>query len=106
MVTKESINNFLSARNIAIAGVSRNNKKFGNSSYHYLKSKGYNVFAVNPNSDSIDGDICYKTIDEIPEKIESLLIVLSPDKSMEVINAAHALKIKNIWFQNGAEPKI
>ncbi len=39
MVVKESIDRFLSAGNIAVVGVSRNNKKFGFSAYNTLKDK-------------------------------------------------------------------
>jgi uncharacterized protein len=103
MVTRSAINKFLSTKNLAIAGVSRNSKKFGNSSYKYLKSKGFNLFPVNPNAESIGGDKCYKSLDEIPEKIESLLIVLPPEKSNEVVKLACSLNIENIWLQQGAE---
>jgi predicted CoA-binding protein len=103
MVTKESINKFFLTGNIAVAGVSRNNKKFGNSAYHYLKDKGFNVFQINPFISRIDDDICYKNLNEIPEKVESLLIVLPPEKSGDVLKEAFTLGIKNIWFQNGSE---
>jgi len=103
MVTKESINKYLSARNIAVVGVSRNNKKFGFSAYSNLKAKGFNVFAVNPNTESIDGDNCYKSLDLIPEKIDSVLVVLPPEKTNEIVKQAHSLNINNIWLQQGAE---
>ncbi len=103
MVTKESINKFLSAGNIAVVGVSRNNKKFGFSAYSNLKAKGFNVFAVNPNTEIIDGDACYKSLDEIHEKIESLLVVLPPEKTGDIVKQAFSLNISNIWLQLGAE---
>ena len=103
MVTKESINKFFSAKNIAVIGTSRNNKKFGNSAYQYLKAKGYNVFAVNPNAEKINDDICYKSLSEIPEKIESVLIVLQPEKVGDAVRLAYSLNISNIWMQQGAE---
>ncbi len=103
MVTKESINNFLSSKNIAVVGASRNNKKFGFSAYNYLKTKGFNVSAVNPNTDVIDGDPCYKSLEDIPGKIEGVLVVLPPEKSTEIVKQAHSLNISNIWLQQGAE---
>jgi predicted CoA-binding protein len=103
MVTKKSIDRFLSAKNIAVVGVSRNNKKFGYSAYNTLKSKGFKVFAVNPNADNINGDTCYKSIEQIPEKIESVLVVLPPEKTKDIVKQAFSLNINNIWLQQGAE---
>ena len=103
MVTKESIDRFLSAGKIAVVGVSRNNKKFGFSAYTTLKAKGFNVFAVNPNTNNIGGDACYKSLDLIPEKIDSILIVLPPEKANDIVKQAHSLNINNIWLQPGAE---
>ena len=103
MVTKESIDKFFSARNIAVVGASRDSKKFGNSAYRYFKIKGYNVFPVNPNAESIDGDMCYKSLDEIPANIESALIVLPPNKAEDIVKVAHSKNINNIWLQSGAE---
>jgi len=45
MITKTSVENFLSQRNITVIGVSRNPKKFGNTIFCPLK-KGYNVFPI------------------------------------------------------------
>lgn len=103
MITKESIDKFMSAKNIAVVGVSRNTKKFGFSAYSNLKTKGYNVFAVNPNTETINGDTCFKSLDLIPEKIDGVLVVLPPEKSCDIVKQAHSLKINNIWLQQGAE---
>lgn len=103
MIAIESVHKFLSVKNIAVAGVSRSGKKFGNSAYNFLKSRGYNVFPVNPHANIIKDDICYKTLDEIKDKIDGVLIVLPPDEALNVIQLAYALNIKNIWLQQGAE---
>ena len=53
MVTLKSINDFLSVKELAIAGVSRNNKKFGGMVFQELKAKGYKLYPVNPNAEMI-----------------------------------------------------
>ncbi|MFZ0454408.1 MAG: CoA-binding protein [Ignavibacteriaceae bacterium] len=103
MIAQESIVKFLSAQNIAVVGVSRNNKKFGFSAFNTLKAKGFNVYAVNPNAELIDGDTCYKSLDLIPDKIDSVLVVLPPEKTHDIAKQAHSLSINNIWLQQGAE---
>lgn len=53
MTSKSLVENFLSQKNIAVVGVSRNTKKFGNTIYRSLKKKCYNVFSINPNAEKI-----------------------------------------------------
>ncbi len=50
MITKTSVENFLSQKNI---DVSRNPKKFGNTIYRSLKKKGYSVFPISPNAEKV-----------------------------------------------------
>jgi predicted CoA-binding protein len=56
LATKAAIEDFIAQPAVAIAGASRDGKKFGNAVYRDLKSKGYRVFAVNPNTTLIEGD--------------------------------------------------
>jgi hypothetical protein len=48
--TIEQIHQFFDNKQIAVIGVSRNTKKFGYLVYAALKKKGYDVYAVNPNT--------------------------------------------------------
>ena len=74
-VTLNQINSFLVNRRMAIAGVSRNPKKFGGYVFNELKQKGFVLYPVNPNADEIQGVKCYKTLAELPDDIDRLLIV-------------------------------
>ncbi|MCU4174129.1 CoA-binding protein [Carboxylicivirga sp. N1Y90] len=98
-VTKDQINRFFSSGVITIVGVSRNEKKFGRMVFNNLKKNGYQVIPVNPNIDEIDGQTCYKNIKQIPEKIESLLIISQKSKTNELLREALELEIENIWVQ-------
>jgi len=46
----------------AVVGASDNPEKYGNLIYKKLKSRGYRVYPVNPNYETIDGDKCYKIV--------------------------------------------
>jgi uncharacterized protein len=54
------VNDFLAQTRIAVAGVSRNNHHHpaGNLIYHRLKKTGHDVFGVNPNLQTFEGDRC------------------------------------------------
>ena len=67
---KEAAKAFLSHERIAVVGVSRAQNKAANLIYRKLRTEGYKVFAVNPNTKTVEGDICYPDLKTIPEKPE------------------------------------
>ena len=73
-----TINAFLAQRTLAVVGVSRGGKKFGNSVYHDLKNKGYRVFPVNPHAGSIAGERCYPDLLALPEHVGGAVLVIPP----------------------------
>ncbi|HVO73186.1 MAG TPA: CoA-binding protein [Ignavibacteriaceae bacterium] len=103
MITQKLIDDFLSQTPLAVAGVSRDPKKFGYACFRDLKKRGYTVIPVNPKIDSIDGEKCYPDIKSIPEKIGALLIVLHPEQTERITAEAFASGIKYVWMQKGAE---
>ncbi len=48
MTSKNTVEEFLSQKKLAVVGVSHTGKKFSNIVYKELKSKGFQVFPVNP----------------------------------------------------------
>jgi predicted CoA-binding protein len=98
-VTKAQIEEFLKANSIAIAGVSRNKKKFGRMVFNELKKNGYNVIPINPYTKDINGQICYSGIEQLPDNIDSLLIATPKDQTDFILREAINKGIKNIWVQ-------
>lgn len=98
-IAKSQIDAFLSAGSIAIAGVSSDDKKFGRIVYNELKKKGYDVLPVNPNGAIIDGIQCYGDVTELPDEVESLLIITPQTETDRVLEKAINKGIKNIWVQ-------
>jgi hypothetical protein len=65
---KDAASEFLAQKRVAVTGVSRDSKDHGaNVVYQRLRSRGYEVFAVNPNADEVEGDRCYHDVGSIPE---------------------------------------
>ena len=102
---KKSIESFFETRHIAIAGVSRNPKKFGNVVYQELKTNGYTVYQVNPNVSELNGEVCYKSVSELPPEAASLLIATSKGQTLQVLKDAVTKGIRNIWIQQMSETK-
>src|SRR5450631_4447261 len=68
---KDAATEFLATKRIAVTGVSSNPKGHGsNVVYQRLRQRGYEVFAVNPNSDTVEGDRTYPDLKSIPGGVE------------------------------------
>ncbi len=94
---------FLQAKRLAIAGVSRSDKKFGTAIYTELKSRGYEVYGVNPNMDLVAGDKCYPNVAELAGMVDGVVICLPPQQSAQVLRESVAAGIPKIWLQQGAQ---
>ncbi len=105
MVTLQQIEEFFGSEPIAMAGVSRNPKKFGFAAFKELKEKGMNIIPVNPNADEIHGSKVYHDIKSLPDNIGSLIVMTGKDQTAGVIREAKAKGIKQIWIQQMAESK-
>jgi len=103
MISRSSISEFLSHKNIAVVGVSRNVKKFGNAVFKELKNKGYQVFPVNPYIKEFEGEKCYPDLGTLSGKAESAVIIAAPYVTEKTVEDAVSAGIKNIWIQQGAE---
>lgn len=102
-VTHQQIQNFLKEKSIAMAGVSRDPKKFGNQVFNQLRANGYIVLPINPYTESIDSVRCYARVDELPPDIDSLLIMTPKSQTDNILREAIKRGIKNIWVQQMSE---
>lgn len=94
----KSIHNFFYPNSICVAGASSKELSIGYEILRSIKLFNYigKVFPVNPNSESILGFNCYKTISEIDEIID-LAIVLVPKRfTIETIDELLSKNVKSI----------
>jgi len=96
---------FLSAGKYAVAGVSRDPKKFGHVVFKTLLKKGMDVVPVNPSADTIDGVRCYNSVSDLPADIKGVIFMTPKEETLSVAREAISKGIKNLWIQQGAESK-
>ena len=78
---KEAASQFLASKRVAVTGVSRQGKDHGsNVVYKRLREREYEVFAVNPNADEVEGDRCYHDLRSIPGGVEAVVIGTRRDR--------------------------
>jgi predicted CoA-binding protein len=96
---KEAESEFLSKKRVAVTGVSRNPKGHGsNIVYHRLRERGYEVFAVNPNADEVEGDSCYDDLGSIPGGVDAVVIGTRPEIAETTMRECAELGIKHVWM--------
>jgi predicted CoA-binding protein len=105
MATLRQIEEFLGSEPIAMAGVSRNPKKFGFAAFKELKEKGMNVIPVNPHADEIHGSKVYHDIKSLPDDVHGLIVMTGKAQTAGVVREAKEKGIKQIWLQQMAESK-
>ena len=102
---EEIIEIFKNTKTIAIAGLSPDASKASNMVAVYLQNAGFKIIPVYPKEDIILGEKVYRTISEIPFKIDMVDIFRKPDAIAKVVDEVLVLKneknIKTVWFQLG-----
>jgi uncharacterized protein len=86
---------------IAIVGLSPDMVKPSNVVGSYLVKAGYRIIPVNPLYEEIMGFKSYKSLTEIPDKVDIVDIFMRPDKVLPIVEEAVRLKPKAIWLQLG-----
>jgi len=95
----EAAAEFLSNKRIAVTGVSRKTANHGsNIVYQRLRGQNYQVFAVNPNADLVEGDRCFPDLKSIPGGVDAVLIGTRPERAMATMHECADLGIKHVWM--------
>ena len=99
---KEAAAEFLASRRVAVTGVSRQAQDHGaNVVYKRLRERGYDVFAVNPNADEVEGDRCYHDLRSIPGGVEAVVIGTRPEIAEQTMRECDELGIEHVWMHRG-----
>ena len=93
---------FLASKRVAVTGVSRTARDHGsNVVYKRLRERGYDVFAVNPNADEVEGDPSYHDLRSIPGGVDAVGIGTRPELADETMRECAELGIKHVWMHRG-----
>lgn len=97
--TKDAAVAFLECRRIAVTGVSHAPRGHGsNAVYQRLKDRGYEVFAVNPNADQVEGDSTFPNLAAIPGGVDAVVIGTRPEHAPATMRQAAELGITKVWM--------
>ena len=95
---KEAVEDFLAQKRIAVVGVSRDSRQAANLVYRGLRKASYEVFAVNPNADQVEGDTCFHDLRSIPGGVAGVVVATTPAIAEEVVRACAEQGISRVWM--------
>jgi len=96
---EQAATEFLAYQRVAVTGVSRTPAGHGsNAVYQRLRDRGYQVFAVNPNADVVEGDTSYHDLKSIPGGVEAVVIGTRPEHAAGTVRECAELGIDHVWM--------
>jgi hypothetical protein len=96
---KEAATEFLATKRVAVTGVSRKAEGHGsNVVYKRLRDRGYQVFAVNPEAETVEGDTAYPDLASIPGGVGAVVIGTRPETAETTMRECATLGIKHVWM--------
>lgn len=90
------------AKSVAVIGASQNTQKYGFKVTQKLSDRGFDVFPVNLKEKEIYNLQAYKSILDIPVKIDLVSVVTPPEVSFTILEDIQKSNTKIVWFQPGA----
>jgi len=89
----------LSAKTIAIVGLSNNPLRASYFVGFYLQRHGYRVIPVNPRESQILGERSYATLREVPVPVDIVDVFRAPNALPAIAADAVAIKARCLWCQ-------
>lgn len=101
---KEAAGEFLATKRIAVTGVSRTPARHGsNVVYQRLRQRGYTVFPVNPNAETVEGDVAYPDLTSIPDGVDAVVIGTRPERADATMAECATLGITHVWMHRSVD---
>ncbi len=92
------VEDFLEQKRLALVGVSRKPEDFSRKLFCELRNRGYDVVAVNPFADEIDGQPCFAYLKDVHPPVDGALLMTSPEASERVVQECVAAGIRRVWM--------
>ena len=100
---QDLIKEFMAQKRFAIVGATDNPEKYGCEIFKNLRSRGYEVYPVNPRLKELEGIECYSSLSDIPVKVDVVDFVVPPEATEAVLKECKKLELDRIWLQPGSE---
>lgn len=89
------------SKTVAVVGLSNSPLRPSHGVAAYLQNHGYRIIPVNPSIENALGEKAFKSLSEVPEKIDVVDIFRRSEFVPDVVDEAIKLKVPVIWMQEG-----
>ena len=90
-------------KTVAIIGASSDRAKFGNRALRAFRRQGYNVIPINPNEAQVEGLKTYRSVLDVPGRIDMATFYVPPDVGQKVMAEVAQKHIPEVWLNPGAD---
>ena len=91
----------LSARTIAVVGLSPDPRRPSHGVARYLQRTGYRIVPVNPNVDQVLGERAYPSLREVPVPVDVVDVFRRSEFVGPIVDDAIAIRASAVWLQDG-----
>jgi predicted CoA-binding protein len=91
------------AKTVAIIGASADRAKFGNKAVRAFVRQGYTVYPVNPKEAVIEGLPAFKSIRDVPGRLQMISVYLPPPVLLKVLPDIATKGCEELWLNPGTE---
>ena len=84
---------------IAVVGASRDPSKAGGSVPAGLQKRGFRIIPINPYADTLFGERVYRSLAEVPYKIDLVDVFRPAADAPDIARQAVAVGAKGLWLQ-------
>jgi len=88
-----------SATTIAVVGASRDPLKAGGSVPAGLQRRGFRIIPINPYADVLFGEHVYRSLAEVPEKVDVVDVFRPAREAPDIARQAVAIGARALWLQ-------
>jgi len=82
-----------------VVGASRDPSKAGGSVPEGLQRRGFRIIPINPFADVLFGEKVYRTLADVPEKIDLVDVFRPAEDAPEIARQAVAVGARALWLQ-------
>ena len=90
-------------KTLAVVGLSSRPSRPSYGVSSYMQSHGYRVIPVNPNEDSVLGEKCYPSLDDVPDSFDAVVIFRRSEYVPEIVESSIRKHARVIWMQEGVQ---
>jgi len=86
---------------IAVVGLSSKPDRASHVVSEYMQKQGYRIIPVYPKEEKILGEKVYRSLSEIKERVDAVVIFRRSEEVLAIVKEAIKLKPAVIWMQEG-----